>query len=104
MIMQIQTLEQPTTRPATDVHTEVNARLYKSIPDLVGYIQNPDYLCPGTEKTLFGPEAPAVSLPQWKPSGEFDGEAIRRIVSPPTLTGVSHRNRDDVPERQIRGV
>ena len=75
MIAQMQAPEQVTGRRATQGHDETGARLYQSIPDHVDYVPHPEYLCPGTEKQLFGPEGPTIPVPQWRPSLEFqDGQ------------------------------
>ena len=72
MISQMQASEQPRGLRATEGHNEAGARLYPVIPDRVDHVPHPDYLCPDTERELFGPEAPVISVPQWRPSPEFE--------------------------------
>jgi RNA polymerase sigma factor (sigma-70 family) len=71
MISQLQAPEQPTARRATKGHNGTGARLDQSIPDHVDHVPHPEYLCPGTENMLFGPAAPTISMPQWRPSPEL---------------------------------
>ena len=72
MEMETQTLEQLTDRPTAERNIVANARLYKSIPDRVDHIPNPEYLCPGTEEELFGLNASTILVPQWRPSQRFE--------------------------------
>jgi hypothetical protein len=44
-----------------------------SLLDHMDYVPHQEYRCLGTEETLFGPESPAVSVPQWAPSLESGG-------------------------------
>ena len=67
MISQLEAPEQPTGRRVTEELNGIGARLYESIPDHVGHVPHPEYLCPGTEKILFGPEAPTISVAPWRP-------------------------------------
>jgi RNA polymerase primary sigma factor len=67
MISQLQAIEQATSRRVTDDLEDAGAGLYESIPVHVAHVPHSEYLCPGTEETLFGPEAPAISVPQWRP-------------------------------------
>ncbi len=53
----------------------MGARLSQPIPDRMGHVPHPEYLRPAAERDLFGPEAPAVMVPQWRPAPEFvDGQ------------------------------
>jgi RNA polymerase sigma factor (sigma-70 family) len=75
MIAQVEAPKRREASQATQEHKEADAKLYRFIPDHVDYIQNPEYLCSDTQKKLFGPDAPRILVPQWRPSPEFnDGE------------------------------
>jgi RNA polymerase sigma factor (sigma-70 family) len=39
----------------------------------VAHVPNPEYLCAGAEKALFGPQAPAILVPQWRPATDCEG-------------------------------
>ena len=72
-MMMIATMQ--AAKRTTDEPNEVDARLYQSIPSQAGHVPHPEYLRAGTEKTLFGPDAAAVLVPQWNPSPELaDGQ------------------------------
>jgi RNA polymerase sigma factor (sigma-70 family) len=68
----MQVPEQRTGRRATGGHNKTGTRLYQSIPDHVDHVPNPEYLCPDAEKTLFGLDAPTISVPRWRPFLEFE--------------------------------
>ncbi len=61
------------SRTTTEGQDEIDARLYRFIPDRVDYVSNPEYLRPDTENKLFGIGAARVLVPQWRPSPEFNG-------------------------------
>jgi RNA polymerase sigma factor (sigma-70 family) len=91
MEMETQTLEQPTDRRTAQRDTAANARLYKSIPDRVDHIPNLEYLCPGTEKELFGLDAPAILVPRWRPSQRFE-DAQGDVESPQARVKLSRQD------------
>jgi RNA polymerase sigma factor (sigma-70 family) len=62
---------QRTDQWATEGCNETDVRLYESIPDAVDHVPHPEYLCPAAEKQLFGPDAPTIPVPQWRPSLDF---------------------------------
>jgi RNA polymerase sigma factor (sigma-70 family) len=72
MTAEIQAPQQPASRRAPAACNEIDARLYQSIPDHVGHVPHPDYCRPGTEKDLFGPQAPTIRVPRWRPALEVE--------------------------------
>lgn len=88
MIVQLEALEQPTGRRVTVEQNDTDARLYQSIPDHVAHVPNPEYLRPGTENALFGPQAPAILVPKWRPlrDCEHGQEEVGLPEAGPTLS------------------
>jgi RNA polymerase primary sigma factor len=43
-----------------------------SLADHMDYVPHQEYRSLGTEETLFGPDAPTISVSQWEPSQEFE--------------------------------
>ena len=92
MIGQMQISEKPRARQATKAHTETGTgRRHQAGPDRVDYVPNPEYHCPGTERELFGPGAPAISVPQWRPSLEI-GDAREDLEGPKAKVTLSRRD------------
>jgi RNA polymerase primary sigma factor len=91
MIAQRQALRRPTGGRATDGRDEMGARLYQFIPDQVAHVPNPDYLCPGMEGKLFGPEAPTVSVAPWRPPFGLD-ERQEEIELPKAAARLTREN------------
>lgn len=74
MTRTIQTFERPTGRRATGKELYKNVeRFYRSMPDRLDYVANPEYLLPDTEKKLFNFEASAILASPWRTSSELDG-------------------------------
>lgn len=92
MEMETQILEQPTDRRTAESDTAANARLYKSIPGHVDYIPNPEYLSAGAEEELFGPGAPTVLTPQWKPSQRFEDSQDEVETPQPRAANLSRQD------------
>jgi RNA polymerase sigma factor (sigma-70 family) len=76
MISQLQAIEEPKGRQATKDLGETGAGLSgpspRSAPLYVDHVAHPDYLRAAAEKELFGPDAPSISVVQWRARPEFD--------------------------------
>jgi RNA polymerase sigma factor (sigma-70 family) len=60
----------------------------------VDYVPHQQYRCAGTEETLFGPDAPTISVPQWRPAlGSEDGQEEAQL-SPARPKSLSRQDEE----------
>jgi RNA polymerase primary sigma factor len=92
MTLKTQTPERPTGRRSTEKELYENVeRFYRSMPDHLDYISNPEYLLPGTEKKLFDFEAPAILSSLWRTSLELD-DGQENVKRPQAGSSLSQQN------------